>query len=105
MTSAGPDNGPRPRSIIAINARLLYACFLGGVAWVLWPSTAKDWQFGLFAIFCGLSAFALAIRGFCDIWHYIRRDIGVGRFKRGGRNPHSDRLAEDDVLRKAGMIE
>jgi len=109
MSSSIPDGdpgaGPQLRSIIAINFTLLYAFCLGAVAWLCWPETAEGWRFGLFSILCGLSAFALALKGFGDIWHHIKRDIGVGRFQRGGRKPQSDHLAGDDAMRKSDMIE
>lgn len=99
------SSGPGMRKIIAINFTMLYAACLGGLAWLCWPETAEGWRFGLFSIFCGLGAFALAFKGLDDIWQHIMRDAKVGQFHRLGRTPQSDRIAGDDAMRKSGMIE
>jgi len=101
----GPGDGPKLKTIIKINGMLLYACFLGGVAWLLWPETAEGWGYGVTSLFCGLAGAALAVRGFGEIWRYIANDIKVNRFKRQGREPHSDRLAGDDAMDNADMFE
>ena len=105
MMNSGSEHGPKLRAILKINAMFLYAFCLGGVAWLCWPETAEGWRFGLFAILCGLSAFALAIKGVGDVWQHLKRDIGVGRFKRGGRAPHSDQMADDEAMRQSDIIE
>ncbi len=98
-------SGPRLRSIIAINFTFLAAAFFAALAWRCWPETAEGWRFGVFSILCGLGSLALAFQGTDDIWQYIKRDIGFGRFHRLGRKPQSDHLAGDDAMRKSGMIE
>jgi len=99
------SSGPGMRKIIAINFTLLYAACLGALAWLSWPETAEGWRSGLFSILCGLSGFALAIKGLGDMWQHIAQDIKVGKFQRQGRKPQSDRVAGDDDMRRSGMIE
>lgn len=92
-------------TIIKINAALLYAVFLVGLAWLIWPDKPQNWPLGAFAIVCCLAAFALAVRQVGEIWRFIARDITVDGFHQGRRKPQSDSVAGEYEMRQSGMLD
>lgn len=97
-------NSPQIRSIVSINFTLLYATCLGGLAWLSWPHTAQNWQLGVLSILCAMAGLGLAIKGFGAGWRYVTHDIEYAKFNGLGRKPQSDHMADEEALRKSGMI-
>ncbi|KHA51908.1 hypothetical protein Z947_2202 [Sulfitobacter geojensis] len=59
---------------------------------------------GLIAIIYGLGGVCMILKSFIEIIQYLFRDRAVNKFQRQGRAPQADRLADNDALRKSGMI-
>lgn len=97
--------GPDSKAIIGINVTMLTAVLFAALAWWLWPETVEGWREGSMAILCGFSALAQTIVGIRKIHALIARDIPVGKFERENRKARSDEMADENALRKAGMIE
>lgn len=100
MTSTGPGL----RAIIRINATFFLGAVLCAVAWLCWPETIEGWRMGVLSIFCGVGGVGHIIKGLIEIITHLLRDRAVNNFHRQGRAPNADHLADDDILRKSGMI-
>ena len=103
MTPKLPDR--RAGFIWRINVNLLAAFGFGWLAWAIWPDTIEWWQFRLLAILIGIGAFATLVGAFKEMIRLYRRDKMIAEFELVGRAPKSSQLADNDALRKAGMIE
>ncbi|NYI29315.1 hypothetical protein [Sulfitobacter geojensis] len=96
--------GPGLRTIIRINLNFFFGTVLCAVAWLAWPDTKEAWRMGLIAIIYGLGGVCMILKSFIEIIQYLFRDRAVNKFQRQGRAPQADRLADNDALRKSGMI-
>ena len=101
MIPTGPDS----KAILSINVTFFGAAVFGVIAWWLWPETVEGWRAGLLAILCGYGALISTIAGVGKLRQHLTHDIGVDKFERRARPPRSDTLADEESLRKAGMIE
>ncbi|WP_386627507.1 hypothetical protein [Sulfitobacter geojensis] len=96
--------GPSPRAIIRINLTFFFGAVLCAVAWLCWPDTKEAWRMGLISIVYGLGGVSMIVKGIIEIIQHLFRDRAVNKFQRQGRAPQADRLADNDALRKSGMI-
>ena len=90
-------------TIFQINMALLGAAAFGFTAWVIWPNTPKWWGFGLMSIMLAISAPAMLIKAFILMVKLYQRDKALAEFEAANRDADPSELANDDVLRKAGM--
>lgn len=97
----------RPRStgtVVGINLKLLGATLLAFAAWALWPSSPEWWAFGLLSILIGASASGVLIDALRAMAKLYARDKALVRLMATGAEPRSSKLASDDALRQAGVI-
>lgn len=92
-------------SVVAVNARLLAAVLMAYASYWCWPSSAQWWQFGLFSIFLGLMAFAQGVAALRLIAKLRIRERAIRTMQQSGAAPKSATLANDDILRDAGVID
>lgn len=92
-------------AIVSVNTHMVGACFFGWAAWVCWPTSPYWWGLGLISILFGVGAASLlvgALRTAIGSW---RRRKALAEFMAQGGPQKSARLADDDTLRRAGMVE
>lgn len=92
-------------SVLAINGHFLLAFMTGGIAWLVWPTSPEWWGLGVMSIILGAASFgstATALRSMAKI--YIR-EKEIARFTANSRAPESSDLADENALRRAGVID
>lgn len=92
-------------TILRINGRLLGAALTGFGAYVLFPVAEDDWNFWLVVILLALVAVKLTGQAVTDGVKLYTRDRAIERYMRKARKPRSAKLADDDDLRRGGLIE
>lgn len=100
MTSTRPSLAETLR----INADLLMAFTFALAAQAIWPSSPEWWGFGLMSLLLGAGAIVLAVRALRTMAAVHAKAKAVADFKAQGIAPKSSRLADDDELRRAGML-
>ena len=92
------------RTLAVIVQSTVGAVCCAGLSLWLWPSSPAWWEFGVYSIIFGLAGVLLAVRGLKAIagliWHLIEQRW----FFRRGREARSDRLADDEAMRRGGMF-
>jgi hypothetical protein len=96
--------GPSLPAIIRINITFFFGAVLCAVAWLCWPDTKEAWRMGLISIVYGAGGVFMILKGFMQVIHHLFRDRDVDNFRKQGRAPQADRLADNDALLKSGMI-
>lgn len=90
-------------SVVKINLYLLLALILACLAYWAWPTTPRNWGFAVAA----LVAAAASVSAIWKAWNEILRVRNliqeVGGFVAAHPAPKQNKLADDDVLRRAGM--
>ena len=94
---------PAWATIFRINIALLGAVAFAFTAWVIWPDSLKWWGFGLLSIMFAIAAPALLIKALILTVKLYQRDKALAEFEAANRDADPSELANDDVLRKAGM--
>lgn len=91
-------------AILLINGRLLGAALTTFGAWIAYPFALQDWTFWLVVLLFGATAIALVARAILEAVKLFLRDRAITRYTRHARTASSARLAEEEELRRAGMI-
>lgn len=90
--------------VAEVNLKLAYAVFLGFIAWVSWPDSAKWWGFGFTSVLCGFASVAMAIQAI----HLVRKiqlfEKQQREFEAKGSAVKSAGLASVDRMKSGGVI-
>lgn len=92
-------------TIIGINARLLYAAIMTGVAWYIWPDSLRGYGWGFISICLWLSSFGLFVEACKAALKLYARDRAMRTYLSQGNKPKTAEMASSDALRKAGMTD
>jgi hypothetical protein len=90
---------------VSINGKLLAAVLFGGLAFVCWPDTARDWRLGLLSILLGAGALGIMADALRLMSKIHARERTINAFIAQGRAASSSELASPDVLRGTGMTD
>ena len=99
------ERGRNVGAIIQINLQLLYATVFAGIAWISWPSVPEWWGLGLLSIMCGMGAAGGLVNALSGMVGLYRREQALADYMAQGGAPKSARMASQEELRRAGMIE
>lgn len=91
--------------VVNVNLGFASSIIQALLAWWLWPSSLAWWGFGVFSVIMGLSALTTLIRTFKRVWKLHTRRKTMQALAKHAAEPKASRLLDDDVLRKAGMID
>ena len=92
-------------AIFKINGLMIMAVGQGLLAWWFVPSSKEWWMYGIGNALLGLAAVSSLIAAFILIWKVFRRDSVFGGFRAKGSEQKSSRMASNDALQKAGMLD
>lgn len=90
--------------IVEINAKLLYAVFLGYLSYWSWPTNPLWWGFGFVSVLSGLSAAALTVNALSLIFKARSFKKEQDAFMAQGKEVKSSSLASNDLMQKDGVI-
>ena len=92
-------------SIVAINMNLFTAVLCAIIARAAWPTSPEWWGMGVVSILFGMAALASIAAGIGGMKSLYRREREITVYMAQGVAPKSAKLADNERLRKAGMIE
>lgn len=96
---------PSAQPAVAVNGGFLGAIVFGWGASALWPSSPEWWGLGVVSVMLGMGAVACLGSAIGTMVGRYRREHELHRYLSQGGAPKSARLASNDDLRRAGMIE
>ena len=88
-----------------INGQLLGAATCAFVAWLLWPSSYEWWGFGVLSIIMAFGTVLGLIGAIKSMAALYDRDKMIIDYGTLGAAPKSSRMASEDQLRDAGMLD
>ncbi len=92
-------------TIVKINAMLLYATLLAFVSFYNWPPDSRWWGFAIVSICTGAAAVFLAGQAVKLMIELRTRDATITEIENLGTKQKSSRLADEQTLKDAGLIE
>lgn len=92
-------------AIFNINGLMIMAVGQGMLAWWFIPSSKEWWMYGIGTALLGLAAASSLIAALKLVWQIYRRDTVFGAFRKKGGEQKSSRMASNDALQQAGMLD
>lgn len=96
---------PNTGTILKINGKLLYAAFLSTIGWLIWPDSLLGWGWGYIAIIFWFSAVGLVIQALQLAVKQWLHDRKLSAFKAQGPSQTSAKMATEETLRDAGVLD
>ncbi|GEM_PF-3415510 len=98
-----PFANPAP-TIIQINLQFLTVFILALFAFWIWPGDPYWWGMGVISILCVFAALTVFMQALRAIWILNRRERAMKEFLARGKSPKNAKLADEEILERAGMI-
>lgn len=95
----------KDRAVFDVNMKLLFSFGCACIAYWLWPTSLVWWGFAFISFVFGFASVALLVEAI-KIMRRLRQLLNLIRaYEDNGIAPKGTRLAEDDDLLRAGMLD
>ena len=90
---------------VAVNAGIIGALIFGTMSWLAWPQSAEWWGLGVISILFGAGAAGCLINALKAVYGSWQQRKTLALFMAQGGPQKAARLADTEMLKRAGMIE